>query len=723
MSSISRNRNPIMGLWLNEPAVKDPSIVDDLVLKLADAGYKVVRIFLRNSDFTFTSPEIVALVGRAVELAHKKGMLAVLDCEPHLIAGLEMGRRRPEAMGSKLVKAEAAVVDGRWVMDVDSPGTLGGDSYFDGVEAAFLQADGKTLPIELEYLKSGNTHSRERFHREHLYVEGSAISFRHVCSLCGELPGVKSASLTVYLRFSCRTLADFWADGFKSYYDELVETYRAVPLDGIGWDEPAIDGDWRSYRYGDGFAKAFERLNGYRLKDKLNLLDAPGASPEAVKVRLDYYRTLNEGLAQAQANLIAKAREVFGRDDLICGTHHTWQGEGGINDYRAGAIDYFRLNDNMDAGYTDCSWWDPCSVAYAYVLASSLGRLSPSGEAEANTWHFKPTVANVRTNVNLMLLMDITWFNIWVGSDYDTSMQDTLHTWPETKRLAVAHSQFQRKIGKRRPAIDLAIWHGWEGVCAWNRPGLANAQKAFCLNTSHFLIQNSIAADFVDSRLLADSRIEGSRLVNSLGSYSALVIPYAMAMPRAAFEKCVAFAKAGGRLVFVGTPVCFDENGLSLAEDFAKLVEIPAMDAKSYMAGIDAVCQLPNYRPQRLELCRQLSSGLPNKLVSMEGEVNGAVNKRGNVSLLTDLDPLQRMVERIEDVISKEVVAYGGNLLWRLYRGDEGEMLVLAANDERPLRGIVIWKGLQFELIGGSAGSVEIVNGKAVVMGDLSLKA
>jgi hypothetical protein len=25
-------------------------------------------------------------------------------------------------------------------------------------------------------------------------------------------------------------------------------------------------------------------------------------------------------------------------------------------DYRAGAVAYFRLNNNMDAGYTDCCW-------------------------------------------------------------------------------------------------------------------------------------------------------------------------------------------------------------------------------------------------------------------------------------------------------------------------------------------------------------------------------
>ena len=151
----------------------------------------------------------------------------------------------------------------------------------------------------------------------------------------------------------------------------LLEAYRDIPLDGVGWDEPAVDGNWQTYRYGDAFAAAFERLNGYRLRDKLNLLDAPGAAPESVKVRLDYYRTLNEGLAQAQANLITKARKIFG-PELICGTHHTWQGEGGINDYRAGAVDYFRLT----------TTWTPATP----TAAGGIRRASPTPTCSAHRW-------------------------------------------------------------------------------------------------------------------------------------------------------------------------------------------------------------------------------------------------------------------------------------------------------------------------------------------------
>jgi hypothetical protein len=435
-------------------------------------------------------------------------------------------------------------------------------------------------------------------------------------------------------------------------------------------------------------------------------------------VRLDYYRTLGEGLAQAQANLIAKARALFG-SDLLLGTHHTWQGEGGINDYRDGAMDYFRLNDNMDAGYTDCSWWDPPSVAYAYTLASSLARLTPSGEAEVNSWHFKPTVDNSRVNVNRMTLMNITWFNIWYGGDYDCILQQGHYTWPETVRLMQRHRDLQRHIGKKRPVVEVAVWHGWEGVCGWNRPGIANAQKAFCINTSQLFLERNIAMDFLDSRLLAASRVEGGRLVNDLGRYRVLIVPYALVLPREAFDACAAFARAGGRVVFVGTPVARDERGESLAEDFARLLDVPVMTAERYMEGLEAICELPDYRPQRLEVCRPLPADWPRALVSCEGERHGVASPDGNAVFLSDLDPGQRLIERIEDAVSPEVEAYGENLLWRIYRGDGGDLLVVVARENRPLRGIVRWQGQSIELSGGCVGLFSMKDGSLAVRGDV----
>ncbi|NQU39175.1 MAG: hypothetical protein HQ523_04410 [Lentisphaerae bacterium] len=712
-----RNHNQSMGYWINEPILKDPERIDRDMAALAEAGYGIVRVFLRKSNYHHRSPEFVRAVARVVEAAHARGLRVALDCEPRG-GGFchDLGQAYPDAVGRQLLPAAARVVDGVWRLRAAPHSAW----TFEGVEAAFLKRDGTVARIELEFQadREGHFRARDGLHRELVSREGVALGGENLFTLCGTLPGVADGELVVYLRFITRGQPDFWADGLRRYYDELLECYRDIPLDGVGWDEPGCGSDWKAYRYGIAFAAAFERLNGYALADKLYLLDAPGMSAEATRVRLDYYRTLGEGLAQAQANLIAKARELFG-NDLLLGTHHTWQGEGGINDYRDGAMDYFRLNDNMDAGYTDCSWWDPPSVAYAYALATSLARLSPSGEAEVNSWHFKPTVDNSRVNVNRMTLMNITWFNIWYGGDYDCILQQGHYTWPETVRLMQRHRDLQRHIGKKRPVVEVAVWHGWEGVCAWNQPGLANVQKSFCINTSQLFLERGIAMDFLDSRLLAASRVEGGRLVNDLGRYRVLIVPYALVLPREAFDACAAFARAGGRVVFVGTPVARDERGESLAEDFARLLDVPAMTAERYMEGLEAICDLPNYRPQRLEVCRPLPADWPRVLVSCEGERHGVASPDGNAVFLSDLDPGQRLVERIEDAVSPEVEAYGENLLWRLYRGDGGDLLVVVAREDRPLGGIVRWRKHGIELTGGSAGLFSMEEGSLAVRGDV----
>ena len=716
-----RNHEQSMGIWINEPMLRDPERIDRAVDSLADSGFGIIRLFLRNSNFSHRSPEVISVVGRAVQKAHARGLRAVLDCEPHFILNSDMGRHHPDAMGCKLVKAEGSVSDGSWLLRVDTPPGQVVIPLFDGIEAAYLQVEGSFRKVELKFTVSCEnlSYKNGNIHRESYYAEAVPISGTKTVELRGELPGVSEGRLIAYIRFDAPTLPDFWSEGFKEYFNDLLELYRHIPLDGVGWDEPAQDANWNSYHYGRGFAAAFEKLNGYNLSDRLILLDEPEISGESAKVRLDYYRTLNEGLAQAQAHLNAKAHELWGLD-LIFGTHHTWKGEGGIDDYRAGAVDYFRLNDNMDAGYTDCCWWDPASVAYAYVLASSMGRLTPSGEAEVNTWHFKPTVANTLTNVNLMSVMNINWFNIWYGSDTDTAMQDGHYTWAPGIQAMRAHQKLQRALAHKKPVVDVAIWHGWEGVCGWNTPGLANAHKTFCLNTSQLFIKRSIAADFVDSRLLAESRIEEGRLVNRLGSYRVLVVPFAMVMPLEAFEACVAFANAGGCVVFVGTPVAFDEVGESLSSAFASLLQMPEMSAAHYMRGFE--CTLPDFRPQRLESCRRLAIDLPNKLVSCEGEVHGV--KVGNITFLTDLDPQDRLIEQIQAAHEPTVEAYGDNLLWRLYRDGSGDSLIVASADARPLKGVLFWGALVLKISGGSAGVFTIDNsGKPFQEGDLQWEA
>jgi hypothetical protein len=71
---------------------------------------------------------------------------------------------------------------------------------------------------------------------------------------------------------------------------------------------------------------------------------------------------------------------------------------------------------------------------------------------------------------------------------------------------------------------------------------------------------------------------------------------------------------------------------------------------------------------------------------------------------LTDLDPQHRLLDQIEDAIEKSVKAHGDNILWRLYRDESGDSLVVVSADDRPLSGIISWASTTIEITGGSAG-------------------
>ena len=132
-----------------------------------------------------------------------------------------------------------------------------------------------------------------------------------------------------------------------------------------------------------------------------------------------------------------------------------------------------------------------------------------------------------------------------------------------------------------------------------------------------------------------------------------------------------------------------------------------------------ASCTLPKFRAQRLEVCRQLSSELPNKLESCEGEIHGV--RAGEVIFLTDLDPKNRLIEHIDPVLESPVAAHGGNILWRLYRGAADDALVVVSAADTPIRGILAWEDVWIELDGGSAGVfIRETSGKIHAQGDIS---
>jgi len=708
-----------MGYWLNEPSIREPERLVAGINELADAGYGIVRIMLRNTNYTHRSPEVVAAIAAGVQAASLRGMRVALDCEPHVTLVADLGRTYPDATTDRLVRTDTQLIGGQFRVVVQVPQIGGQMAGWVGIEAAFVQRDGQWTRVDVHDLhvdwetgayKDGDT----RLHQD--YAEGRPVNFGYICRFTGRVDA-SDGGILLFPRFADHTCADFWAPNLRRYYRELLDCYKDIALSGVGWDEPAIAGDWRTYKYSAWYAKAFRQRNGYDLADRLYLLEQSQTSPEAVRIRLDYYETLNEGLAQAQADLVAYTRELFGADALL-GTHHTWQGEGGTNDYRAGAVDYFRLTDTQDAGYTDCWWWDQNSVCYAYVLGTSLGRLSPSGEAEVNTWHAKPTIGQVEYNARLISLFNLVWFNIWVGDTADTCLLNTHYTWPAMKQATKLHDSVRARLAGYKPVVDVAVLHGWEAVAGLNDERIASAHKTFCLNTSRLFTERSIAFDFIDTRLLAASTIDGRDLVNSLGRYSVLVLPYAVVLPDAAWQAVRSFADAGGRIAFNGAPPTLTTEGRDISAEFAQLAGLTKpISVDDYLHSLYSRYAVPSGRSVFLDCYVSLIGYAEKPLISVENEPHGVRSAAGNIVYLSDLDPRDRLLDLIASWLPSRLECYSDTILWRMYTNGERTLAIAISREGRKLHGIVnigahtvmLTEGT-LALIDSNTGAVEVVS-------------
>ncbi len=705
MNMNNRSLQQSFGYWVKEPSIQNPQLALDGLRELAVQGYGLVRVFLRGSNFTWRSPEYIALIAQMTAEAHRLGMKIAIDCEPHShVAGVDMGREFPGLMGTRLVRVVMPLQNGRFFGRLQV-GCLCPHPPMPRLESAFLRRDGAVA--RLPYLAFGINYEEEFYDSgfSERYVEytpsRAPVAPQHYYQVHGQLPDEGSGEIVAYFSFADYALIDFWSDATRDYYDSLVACYRDIPLDGFSWDEPACQVRWDCYRWGEASAQAFIRLNGYDLRDKLWLLDEPGLTPEAVKVKHDYYRTLNEGLFQAQKRFCDQARDKSG-PEAILGTHHTWVGEGGIADFRAGAVDYFRLNENMDAGYTDCAWYFDGCTDYAYALGSSLGRLTPSGATEVNSWHWKPTIAATDHAARAMALMRVTWFNLWFGDASDTTKYPEHYTYEACTAAMRTLKTYLAELVSCRPVVDVAIWHGWEGVMAVNTEEWTFALKNFQLFGSEALSRRNIAFDFVDSELLKDARIENGRLVTRLERYKVLIMPYAIALPEAVWQQCRAFAAAGGTVIFVGPPPTLTCEGRDLVAEFAACAGMRPLPFSAFDAYVKSRHTLRINGPHRWDISVPVDAAGGTVLLNREQEPHGCAGMDGRFICLTDLVPRGELADWLETIAPPAVECHSDSIAWRLYRQADGtQKLMLIATKFRRMRGLVRFAGQEIEIKDG----------------------
>jgi hypothetical protein len=133
---------------------------------------------------------------------------------------------------------------------------------------------------------------------------------------------------------------------------------------------------------------------------------------------------------------------------------------------------------------------------------------------------------------------------------------------PKFPELALAINRTTYVLAQGRPAAQIGVYipssSFWFGDMATNASFLA---------TVHSLLGHQRDIDFVDDGALAKTlKVKGGALVNVSGQgYRAIVVPPTVAISQAALDRLRAFAKAGGKVIFMGGPprLVMDRNFLT----------------------------------------------------------------------------------------------------------------------------------------------------------------
>jgi hypothetical protein len=132
---------------------------------------------------------------------------------------------------------------------------------------------------------------------------------------------------------------------------------------------------------------------------------------------------------------------------------------------------------------------------------------------------------------------------------------------PKFPELALYANRTTYVLGQGRPAAQIGVYVPSSSF--WFGPA---ANRGF-LAIVHALLEHQRDVDFVDEYALARSlKLQGGELVNLSGqAYRGIVIPPVDAISKAALDRLKAFAKAGGKVVFLGDApkLVMDKNFLT----------------------------------------------------------------------------------------------------------------------------------------------------------------
>lgn len=647
--------------WFTAPEKAEPYI-----RQMAEDGYTAVDILLRVPQINlYNGGKLLHdCLEKLTAMLHEHHLNVILDTD-NLFWGYTFTKYHPECMQHQYHIEQVNVRKGCF-------------DFQSAIPPVSTHVHGY---VELEtvdfYLPDGDSF---------LHLEKDQCAWNWQNHLNGyQIKGQLSDASFSGVMFACVTsrmtgLLDLSHPAFLKAQEEILDRLSDIPFDGFGWDEPGKGcGDPQFYRGGNGFLPLFRERCGYDLMDKIPYLACFDDTPEAVKVRLDYYSTLAFMNYEAQRRHNDYAEKCYGRK-LFFGTHQTWSGL--ISDLAAGVCDYFQMGKLLSAAWTDGSWEvDLRYIAFHLMLADSLREELGLEDAYYNDWGLSlPAVENMHFATRFKMLYHVNWFNIFYSDFSENIINYRLDPFrKESLADRKILDDFDRFLNGMCADAPIGICYDWKSFAAAPK-WLARLHYATVTNTVLSLTDSNLHGRFFSEDFLMNAELRGKELVYGRNRFKAVILPDLYVISNAAWAKLCALADQGFPVIFTGVPPMFTQDGTPLNREFADRLGIEAFHLQDLMQAYCETEPLPRVNEWEKETYTflypaEVTSG--NAIRDGEERVIAVQSADNGMVFMTEPDPRENLVNLLSRLIGTDDELYAEQAYTRWFTGEDPNEKVL----------------------------------------------
>lgn len=535
--------------WPDEPAQQD-----QLRATLRRQGFGGVVCNISFQDYLESEARWKAFE-RAVHEAKREGMALWLYDEKGYPSGNAGGlvlRDHPEWAAEGLLVADAECGSGPLTIEVPPGKPI--------LAAAFSMTGSERIELPLP--------EGERLNWTAPPGHWQVVVITHGALYAGTHAEMNLAEKTPYINLLRPEPTRRFLEVTHRRYAEHLGTDLGRWFEATFTDEPSLMSmffrrmPYRPLPWAPDLPNQFRQRRGYDLPSILPDLVRRQAGPEAARHRHDFWLTVGELVSE---NFFGQIQDECRRLGVPSGGHLL--AEEGIVNHVPLYGDFFRCLRRMDAPSIDCLTSVPEDVPwYIARLAASAaeldGRRLVMCETSDHSQVWRPagdtrpkrtvTEAEIRGTCNRLLVAGvnvITSYYSFAGLD-DAALR-RLNEWVGRCTTLLAEGRQVADVAVVYPVESL--WTRFVPAAHWAAASPeANRIGALFRTVGDALFEARRDFTVVDSRTLAEARVEGDALVHGALRWRVVVLPGVDTLPRGAWVNLEQFGRAGGAVIAVG---------------------------------------------------------------------------------------------------------------------------------------------------------------------------